>query len=155
MDGDQRLRSVDDECAHPAGQCIHRTGDGTVDEGGSRERPGRRLIHRVQPTASRQPRAEDAQVAQGRGQREHGEVAIFMTQRLVPAALGLPGGVAQRARQPRMMIPWLAWRTLTGYSCGGKATSCLAHTCAASGLLAVSRATNWVKPGEARLRVYW
>jgi hypothetical protein len=43
-------------------------------------------------------------------------------------------------------IPPSAWRTLTGYSCGAKATSCRAHKAAATGLLAVSRAIQAAEP---------
>lgn len=53
------------------------------------------------------------------------------------------------------MILQSALRTLTGYSCGGKATSWRAHRSAASGLLAVSCAMRRLNPGAARLRVYW
>jgi hypothetical protein len=46
MDGDQRLRSADDECAHRAGQCIHGIGEqfqGLLIDGGRRLPLGDRI----------------------------------------------------------------------------------------------------------------
>jgi hypothetical protein len=77
-------------------------GRSAVDERGSRERLGHLLVHGVQPGASRQPRAEDAQVSQGGRQGDGGEVMVFAARCPEPAALGCPGGITQQASQPHM-----------------------------------------------------
>jgi hypothetical protein len=61
---------------------------------------------------------------------------------------------ANRTCAPRMTL-MCGWRILTGYRCGGKASSRLDQSSAASGLFLRSLSTIPVKPGDERLRVYW